>query len=140
MTGTVAYTNNNDTCKASGTSGIAVEVEDFGGDDAPIIIRKRKKKTLREQPNKHLDYILDKAIEAYGKIVEEAPKAVQKEAAKIVRPFTESKAAVPQPESIDFKALERDAEKVAQLLEMYQQQVRAMEDDEDLIMLIAEFF
>lgn len=121
------------------------EVEDFGGgDDAPIIIRKRKKKTLREQPNKHLEHILNKAVEEFQGKVRTTLKLKKNKELEVKKPVL---GATPPEESNlgEFDAIktledsEKDAEKVAQLLAVYQQQV-AEQDDEDLIMLIAEFF
>ena len=121
------------------------EVEDFGGDDAPIIIRKRKKKALREQPNKHLEHILNTAIDEFQGKVRPTLKLKKNKGLEVKEPVLVPPPSVDSnsPEFEGFKTLEdsgKDAEKVAQLLAEYQQQVRAMEDDEDLIMLIAEFF
>ena len=144
VSGTADCTNNNDTCSASGTVGASVEVEDLGGDDAPVIIRKRKKKTLREQPNKHLEHILNKAAEEFqGKVrpILKLKKSKELEVKEPVLgpPSAEESNLVELHQIKTLEDSEKDAEKVAQLLAEYQRQV-AEQDDEDLLMLIAKFF
>lgn len=84
---------------------------------------------------KNLDWLLDRVVsEYYGELTDDDVKpSIQKEAAKIVRPYAKDGLKVPQ--AINWEALYQDAEAVIRLLELYQRQ-RDLEDDEDTWMMM----
>lgn len=101
----------------------------MGGAGHPTVywgVRKHKKFT------KNLDWLLDRVVsEYYGELTEsDVPMAVQKEAAKIVRPYAKDGDKIPQ--SVNWAALEQDFDRVIKLLELYQQQ----QDDEDMLWMM----
>lgn len=77
--------------------------------------------------------ILDVAMaDIYEAATEEGvPKETKKAFVNVVKPFTKSKKVVPDVDSIDWAALERDALKVEMLLTLWQQLL----DDEELILM-----
>lgn len=92
-------------------------------------VRKHKKFT------KNLDWLLDRVVSEYYEELTEAdrPKAVQKEAAKIVRPYAKDGQKVPQ--QVNWQALYADAEAVIKLLELYRRERELDDDEEQWLML-----
>ena len=96
---------------------------------------KRKPDRLIDLPNKHLDSILAE-VEAevlYREIAEET-RVLPDAARQAVAPFTKSEAAKPQVESVDWQALDRDAESVGTLLRIWmdiqrKKAIRAAEEE-----------
>ena len=84
---------------------------------------------------KNLNWLMDRVVsEYYGELTEpDVPAKVQKEAAKIVRPYAKDGAKVPQ--AVNWQALHKDAEAVIKLLELYQRE-RELQDDEEQWMLL----
>lgn len=111
----------------------------FGGGGSPDFYKKKKKYLkLEDQPLKHLDLILDKVVsEVYGIIVTELPKQEKQKAIKVVRPYTESKAKIPQVQSIDWNRFESDIRSVRVLLEIYQNYLNELEDEDELLLMAA---
>lgn len=114
-----------------------------GGSGYPVDWQgKRRKLTLKEQPEKHLRSILDSVVaEYYGEIVASAlPKSVKAEAAALVKPFVEGKPqAIPKPAAVDWLALQQDAFAVAGLIRLWNEEMnaRAIEDeDEELLLMV----
>lgn len=105
---------------------------------------RRRKRTLEEQPLKHLEHILDTAIrEYYEDILEsDATRAEKAEAGRIVKPFTEKRDAklrlTPDPDAVDWTALKADVIQARKLLELWIEAVREREisDDDDEMMLL----
>jgi hypothetical protein len=91
-----------------------------GGIDHQI---KRRKATLAEKPNQHLDQIIAKAFKTvFGELTDKkAPKTVQKQANKIVSEYTESYR--PKYDEIDWFAFNQDLEAVQRLFALYQREV-----------------
>ena len=110
-----------------------------GGAGYPVYWQgKRRKRKLEDQPLRHLDYILDKVVaEYYGDIVEsDLPKAVKREAAEVVEPFVERKTrGIPKPANIDWVALQRDADAVGTILQIWHEELQEIEEEEDLMMM-----
>ena len=112
-----------------------------GGAGHPVYWQgKRRKAKLEEQPNKHLRYILDKVVsEYYGEIIAaDLPQAVKREAAAIVKPFVDKKTqGIPKPEVVDWVALQRDADSIGALLQIWHEELLAKEiekEDEQFMM------
>lgn len=87
-----------------------------------------------------IDDFVNKAVrELYEGITKKAPQKIKKQAAKIVKPFIVDgvrPATIPPASIIDWKKLEKDAEKVSSLLALWQEQMD-MEEEEMLLMLMA---
>lgn len=116
-----------------------------GGSGYPVNWQgKRRKRTLKEQPEKHLRAILDRVVsEYYGEIVEaDLPAKVKKEAAAIVKPFADKEArykSVPPVAQVDWTALQRDAEAVAAILRIWSDELAQRDidvDDDDTILMM----
>lgn len=123
---------------AASVAPVASTVPQGGGAGRPVYWQgKRRKRKLEDQPLKHLDFILNKVVsEYYGDIIaSDLPKAVIKEAAAIVKPFTQSKG-IPKVQSVDWIALQRDADSVGLLLEIWNEELHAREiEDEEFMFL-----
>ena len=84
---------------------------------------------------KHLDDILKKAMERMiEEEIELEPETAAAKAVEIVKPFVET---TDQEVSIDWKAVEADLKKVKALLALWQQQMEDLEDEEMLLMMMA---
>ncbi len=142
VTGTLAYTNNNDALTASGTSGTD-EVR-RGGDDAPLrVVYKPRKKTLEEQPNKHLQSIIDKAVdEVLGVEKQETARTVKQPVIKLLdeeKPVSPVFARTPvEPK----ESIIEEVERVTALLAQYHDQVSLaqLQEDEELLILVMEMY
>lgn len=102
---------------------------------------KRRKATLADQPNEHLRQILDRVVsEYYGDIVAaDLPQSVKKEAAAIVKPFAEKQArykSVPKAAEVDWVALERNAEAVASLIRLWNEELALQNEDDEILMIL----
>jgi hypothetical protein len=140
VSGTVDYTNRNDSVAASGEVGANLLQ---GGDDFPgIVIEKRRKKTLAEQPNLHLQSIIDKAAREVLPITPKPAPTKTLSLKKAVLPITSEPEAVNPVTSINQEVITAEAEKVAALLAQYHEQVKRMEmeEDEELLLLIMGAF
>lgn len=120
-----------------------VETIPMGGSGWPVAYHqgKRKKLTLKDQPDKHIRSILDKVVsEYYGEIVDsDVPKSVKADAARIVKPFAKGSAAVPMEAQVDWAALNRDADAVNAILAIWNEEIANQEideDDDDMMMMI----
>jgi hypothetical protein len=142
VSGSVARTNSNDTCSASGVSGVVIDAD--GGDDAPTrVIYKKRKKTLEEQPGKHLESIIAKAIkEVTGEPEEALPNGSKLAPVNALSPKSSVLPIIPKEPDISPEVHAEELEKVATLLAQYHEQVRHAQahEDEELLMLIAEMF
>lgn len=107
---------------------------------------KRRKATLADMPNEHLRQILDRVIsEYYDEIVSsDLPRSVKKEAATIVRPYADRKSRardIPPPVKIDWVALQRNADAVAAILQIWGDELAAKEfdldEEDDIFMLMS---
>jgi hypothetical protein len=118
----VVSTSQAQTISASGNAGGSIEplAPTGGGIDHQI---KRRKATLAEKPNQHLDQIIAKAFKTvFGELTDKkAPKTVQKQANKIVSEYTESYR--PKYDEIDWVAFNQDLEAVQRLFALYQREV-----------------
>ena len=102
------------------------------------VIKKREKV-------RRLDEIVEQGVrEAYQEITGTAPKKIQKEAAKLVRPYIEKGVkpeSIPDAEKIDWEAMQRDARRVQAMLDLWQEQAMAerlmAQNDEDVLLLLA---
>jgi len=104
----------------------------FTGDVIPIIGDggwgidhqiKRKKATLSDKPNEHLNEIIAKSFkEVFNKLTDKkAPKEVQKKANKIVSQYTDEYR--PSVNQIDWFAFNQDLEAVQLLFNLYQREI-----------------
>lgn len=77
------------------------------------------------------------ASEMYADLTaSDMPKAVRKEAAALVRPFSESKG-IPNPQVVDWDALAADASAVLELLSLWRREADdrdILDDDDDILM------
>ena len=91
-----------------------------GGIDHQV---KRRKATLSDKPNQHLDQIIAKAFKTvFGELTDKkAPKTVQKQANKIVSEYTEEYR--PKFDEIDWFAFNQDLEAVQRLFALYQREI-----------------
>lgn len=142
------------TCNVYGLYSFTVEATNaVGSDTQALTVRvmqhipvdwqgRRRKRTLAEQPNLHLDRILDEVIaEHYRDLTEDdVPQEVQKQAAAIVKPFAEKsvrRSAIPPPSRIDWEAMKRDTAQARRLMELWQRYMyEAMIEDEDEQLLL----
>lgn len=85
----------------------------------------------RRKRHKHVDEILSDIEKIYADL-QDTPQ--RQTAGEIVRPYAATDAKVPQPVSVDWVALERDAQKVAALMALWHQHQIDM-DDEDIFLL-----
>lgn len=115
----------------------------MGGAGYPVDWQtKRRKRTLQEQPEKHLRHILDTVVaEYYGEIIEsDLPKSVKAEAADIVRPFAENRGArIPKVARVDWEALQRNADAVGSIIRLWNEEVARQDvddDDDELFMMM----
>lgn len=110
-----------------------VETEILAGAGYPVF---QKKKFVRKPSIKEL---LDVAMaEIYEAGTEEnVAKETKLAFAKIVKPFTKSKAKIPEVESVNWVALQKDAEQVDKLLKLWKQQI---DDDNQMILMAYEEF
>jgi hypothetical protein len=104
----------------------------------------RRKRTLKEQPEKHLRHILDKVVaEYYGEILEsDAPRTAKAEAANAVRPYVSKDsngARLPKPARVDWERLQLDADAVATLIAIWNAEVakEGDEDDEEFFLMMS---
>jgi hypothetical protein len=114
-----------------------------GGDDFPgIVIEKRRKKTLAEQPNLHLQSIIDKAAREVLPITPKPAPTKTLSLKKAVLPITPEPEAGNPVTAINQEVVAAEAEKVAALLAQYHEQVKRMEmeEDEELLLLIMGAF
>lgn len=92
----------------------------------------------RRKFTKTFDWILDRVVsELYGELTQPAvAKAVQKEAAKIVRPYAQDGEKVPQ--QVNWAKLEQDIQAVQRLMELYQIEVYnlQLQDDEETWLML----
>lgn len=91
---------------------------------------------MHARPEAHLRQILDRVIaEYYGEIVDaDVPQAVKKEAAAIVKPFADKAArfkSVPAVAQVDWDALQRDADAVEGILQIWSDEVRREQEYND---------
>lgn len=103
-----------------------------GGGSIDYQSHKPNKARLRKQ----LDEILDSAEAAYRALLKGPEPEV---AAKIVKPFAEDKReAIPPPEEIDWKAVERDATRTRRLIALATklELQRQMDEDDDEFLLL----
>lgn len=84
---------------------------------------------------KNLNWLMDRVVsEYYAELTDnDVPKAIKTEAAKIVKPYADDKKDVPQ--KVNWAALQKDAEAMIRILELYQRE-RDLEDDEERWMML----
>lgn len=101
-----------------------------GGIDHQI---KRKKATLAEKPNLHLDKIIEKAFKTvFGELTDKKiPKEIQKQANKIVKNYTDEYR--PKVNDVDWESFNQDLEAVQLLFSLYQKEIAASKKLFDLI-------
>lgn len=99
--------------------------------------RRKHKKRLQENVRDWID-------EVYAELTApEAPKAIRKEAAKVVKPLAESRAKVPAASTVDWSELVEQSQRVEQLLALYEKldadfkraRIEAQIEDEDAVIL-----
>ena len=115
---------------------VPVSAIPIGGSGYPVY-RKREAKSASNSIDMLWDLV---ASEYYAELVDsDAAQTVKKQAAAIVKPYTDKKAAVPKAKDVNWAALKKDAERVAALLALWQEQVLAGEiadDDEDILLMM----
>jgi hypothetical protein len=97
----------------------AIEIRGGGIDHQ----RPRRKATLSDKPNEHLNDIIAKSFkEVFNKLTDKkAPKEVQKKANKIVSQYTDEYR--PNVNQIDWFAFNQDLEAVQLLFNLYQREI-----------------
>ncbi len=92
----------------------------------------------RRKFTKTFDWILDRVVsELYGELTQpNIAKSVQKEAAKLVRPYAKDGEKVPQ--QVNWMALEQDIATVQRLIALWQDEVYnlQLQEDEDIWLLM----
>lgn len=115
-----------------------------GGAGYPVYWQgRRRKRTLKEQPRKHLEQILESVVaEYYADLTEsDLPASVKAKAAKLVKPYAKrpsKRQGVPTAQSVNWKALEADAENARQLMELWKQEImeRDLQAEDDYLMMV----
>jgi hypothetical protein len=100
----------------------------FPGSGHPVrggyYIKSKRKKITRYPLDKMMDMVVR---EVYGELTGETAKKeepeLRKEAAEIVKPYANTKNAIPNENKIDWKKLEKDVETVKQLLTLWHEQI-----------------
>lgn len=96
-----------------------------------------KRKTFRQKVD---DWIEEDFRELY-EVVSESP--AKKQAAKVVKPYVESKVKAPKAAQVDWERLKQDRKAIQALIALYEQQIAVMgrlelealyDDDEEAIM------
>lgn len=84
---------------------------------------KRRKATLSDKPNQHLDQIIAKAFKTvFGELTDKkAPKKVAKQANKIVKEYAETYR--PTFDEVDWFAFNQDLDAVQRLFALYQKEI-----------------
>lgn len=84
---------------------------------------------------KNLDWILDRVVsEYYGELTKpDVPKAVQKKAAALVKPYAKDGKKI--PEAVNWEALQLDIVRVKKILELWQIQYQLKAEEEEWMML-----
>lgn len=88
------------------------------------------------------DNINDAVRELYEELTQTATQQIKKQAAKIVRPHIvvgAKQETIPVSSNIDWKSLERDADRVTALLKLWQEQIDLLElaeEEEEMLLLI----
>lgn len=98
----------------------------------PVYYRVKRRKSLNELIGEIVDL---SAREMYEDLTELAPT----EAAKIVKPYAETKATVPSPAKIDWAALERETARVQALIDLWKREAFEQllrEEDEEILLLM----
>lgn len=117
----------------------------IGGSGYPVDWQgKRRKLSLKEQPDKHLRHILDRVIsEYYAEVVnaDGVSQEAKKEVAQVVKPYADKKGrfkAVPAAAQIDWAALESNASAVSAILQIWSEEVKKndIDDDDDTMMML----
>jgi hypothetical protein len=78
----------------------------------------------------------------YGELTDDdVPQEVQVQAAQLVKPFVgkaDRQVAIPLPSAVDWSALERDAQRVRALIELWRRQemVRLIEEEDEFLLLL----
>jgi hypothetical protein len=117
----------------SGTSPIPM-----GGSGHPVDWQgKRRKNTFADEPNRHLEHILDRVVsELYGEVLDAAPQPAKLEAKATVKPFTIAKTkGVPSVSNVDWKALEQDLEAVRAIRDLWLREVALRNEEEEVALL-----
>lgn len=114
------------------TSPVEVVAAVTGGSGYAVYGKFIRPKSIKE----FLDIAMEDIYEEATK--KDVPQEKRIEFAKIVKPYTESKARVPEVQSIDWVALQKDADRVESLLKLWQQQIE--DEDEMLLMAYEEFY
>lgn len=85
--------------------------------------RKRRKATIADKPNQHLDKIIETAFKTvFGELTsKKIPKEIQKQANKIVRDYTTEYR--PSVNDIDWAEFNRDLEAVQLLFNLYNREL-----------------
>jgi hypothetical protein len=85
--------------------------------------RPRRKATISDKPIQHLNQIIEKAFKSvFSELTsKKAPKAVQKQANKIVKEYTDEYR--PNVAQIDWFAFNQDLEAVQNLFNLYQKEI-----------------
>lgn len=85
--------------------------------------RPRRKATIADKPNQHLDQIIAKAFKTvFSELTDKkAPKTVQKQANKIVSEYAETYR--PRFDEVDWFAFNQDLEAVQLLFNLYQREI-----------------
>lgn len=111
-----------------------------GGAGHPVYWQgKRKRRKLIDQPERHLRWILEKVVaEYYADIIaSDVPQSVKREAAALVKPYAEIDKGIPPVAVIDWDAVQRNADAVGTILQIWHEEVQRDidADDEEILIL-----
>lgn len=102
------------------------------GGGYPVYLPKRRKKIVRRTVSQMLDMAMQEIYaELTGPVARQESPEITKEAVAIVKSFAKTNKAIPQPAKINWFKLEQDAEKVAQLLALWQEQIALQQEEDD---------
>jgi len=113
---------------------VVVEEAILAGAGYPVyeVPGKKKKRVKRH----NIDEVLELAMRELYELAtdEDVPLETQEAVAKLVKPFAESKARIPEASTVDWVALERSAATVEKLLALWQAEIDQDNEDEEIIL------
>ena len=116
---------------------VPVAIEDYAGSGYPVYDVGHPGKKKKRIKRHNIDEVLDIAMcDIYELATEEGvPIEVQQEAARLVKPYAESKARIPEANTVDWVALERSAATIEKLLALWQEELDQNLEDEDIVLM-----
>lgn len=116
-----------------------------GGAGYPVFVKPHKpRKTISDIIEKAVDEQVKELSGAYKAIKQTRDKKIIKQAAKVVKPFSATKASTPLTDNVDWNRLAEEKEIIKQLLNIYndhvaQQQEQLLIDEMEAIELVMNY-